>query len=271
VTGWQAGDVAALEPAIYCYHCEYCSSGRHNVCAKLRFMSQPGEPGFFREIVTLPATNLVRLPPGLGLDEGTLLEPLAVALHSLKLGQPRMGEDVAVFGAGPIGLLTIATLRLSGVRRIWAVEPLAHRRELALKMGADAALDPNQIDASQQILSDTGQRGADLVLDCATKGSSTREAVLSARRAGRVCFTGIPSEMETPIEFHVWRRKELQLWNVRRSNHDGEQARELLIAEPKRFAAIITHRRPFDQIGAAFQQISRYEDGVGKLIVRVDQ
>jgi L-iditol 2-dehydrogenase len=138
-------------------------------------------------------------------------------------------------------------------------------------MGADAALDPNQVEASNVVLGDTGQRGADLVFDCATKGSSTRQAILAARRGGRVCFTGIPSEMETPLEFHVWRRKELKLWNVRRSNHDGEQARELLAMYPGRFAVMITHTRPFDQIAAAFTQIERYEDGVGKLIVRVDR
>src|SRR6266508_1402833 len=54
VTGWSPGDRAALEPAIYCYHCEFCRTGHHNVCANLRFMSNPGIPGFFREFVNLP-------------------------------------------------------------------------------------------------------------------------------------------------------------------------------------------------------------------------
>src|SRR4051794_14947441 len=50
VSGWNAGDTAAFEPAIYCYHCELCLAGRHNLCARLRFMSSPGDPGFFREV-----------------------------------------------------------------------------------------------------------------------------------------------------------------------------------------------------------------------------
>src|SRR5450432_2719674 len=59
VTGWAPGDLAALEPAIYCYHCEFCMAGRHNVCTNMRFMSSGPEPGFFRERANLPARNLV--------------------------------------------------------------------------------------------------------------------------------------------------------------------------------------------------------------------
>jgi len=65
VTGWAAGMRAALEPAIYCYHCEFCRSGRHNICANIRFLSNPGIPGFFREFVNLPAANLLPKSDGL--------------------------------------------------------------------------------------------------------------------------------------------------------------------------------------------------------------
>src|SRR5580765_6366987 len=89
-SGWQVGDIAALEPAIYCYHCEYCASGHHNVCAQLRFLSSPGDPGFFREYVNLPSRNLLALPSNLGVNEGSLIEPLAVVLHSMTIGRPRL-------------------------------------------------------------------------------------------------------------------------------------------------------------------------------------
>ena len=65
VSGWSAGDRAILEPALYCYHCELCMTGHHNVCANIRFMSMPAEPGFFRELVNLPARNLLALPKNL--------------------------------------------------------------------------------------------------------------------------------------------------------------------------------------------------------------
>ncbi len=145
VMGWAAGDEAALEPAIYCYHCEFCTSGRHNVCSNIRFLSSTDDPGFFRERLNLPARNLMPLR-GIGLREGTLVEPLAIVLHSLKFAAPQLGDQVVVFGAGPIGLLTVAALRLAGVSRIFAVEPVAHRREMAIALGADAAIDPGSVD-----------------------------------------------------------------------------------------------------------------------------
>src|SRR5207253_2803461 len=101
-----------------------------------------------------------------------LIEPLAVALHSLKLGELALGETVAVFGAGPIGLLTIAALKLAGAGRLWAVEPVEARRDLARVMGADAVIDPRGIDAGRLILDETRGRGVDVVFDCATKGDS---------------------------------------------------------------------------------------------------
>src|SRR5216684_1088141 len=120
VSGWSTGDPAVLEPALYCYHCEFCQTGHHNVCANIRFLSTPEEPGFFRELVNLPAPNLMPLPKNLSQAEGTLVEPLAVILHSMQFATPRSGETAVVIGAGPIGLLTVAVLKLSGVTRIWA-------------------------------------------------------------------------------------------------------------------------------------------------------
>ena len=144
VTGLAAGDRGALEPALYCYHCEFCLSGHHNVCANIRFLSNPHHPGFFRELVNLPVANFLPIPTGMSFDEAALAEPLAIALHSLRLASIRPGETVAVIGAGPIGLLTIAALRAAQAGRIWAVEPLAHRRELARGIGADVALEPEE-------------------------------------------------------------------------------------------------------------------------------
>src|SRR5579864_217418 len=107
VTGWSPGGRAALEPAIYCYHCEFCRSGRHNICANIRFLSTPGNPGFFREFVNLPVPSLLAIPKEVSLELATIVEPLAIAMHSMEFAAIRLGETVVVFGAGAIGLLTI--------------------------------------------------------------------------------------------------------------------------------------------------------------------
>jgi len=266
VTGLAPGDKGALEPALYCYHCEFCLSGHHNVCANIRFLSNPGHPGFFRELVNLPAVNFLPIPAGVSPDQATLIEPLAIGLHSLSLATIRPGETVAVIGAGPIGLLTIAALKSVRAGRIWAVEPLEHRRELARKIGADVALEPDE--AAKEILDGTGKRGVDCAIDCAAKEQTTNQAIQMTRNAGRVLITGIHSMREVPLEGSTMRRKELTIFNVRRSNHESHAALELLCAHPDWFAPLVTHVRAMDRIAEAFEITSHYRDGVGKMIVR---
>lgn len=266
VTGLAAGDRGALEPALYCYHCEFCRSGHHNVCANLRFLSSPQDPGFFRELINLPAVNFQPIPATMSFDEATLAEPLAVTVHSLRLASIQPDETVAVIGAGPIGLLTIAALRAAGAGRIWAVEPLAHRRAMALEIGAAAAVEPE--DAVHAILGDTEQRGVDCAIDCAAKEDTTSQAIQLARNAGRVALTGIHSTNLVSMDGSAMRRKELTIFNVRRSNHETEEAVQLLHEHARWFAPLLTHRREMDHIDEAFTIASEYRDGVGKMIVR---
>lgn len=267
VTGCAPGDSAVLEPAMYCYHCEFCLTGHHNVCSNIRFLSSPQDPGFFREFVNLPAHNLLPLPANLNFREGTLVEPLAVVLHSMKFAMPQAGETAIVFGAGPVGLLTIAVLKLSGVSRIWAVEPVAHRRELARSMGADAVIDPAAVDPVRQLLTDTGKRGVDVAIDCASSDDTTNQSIRATRSAGRVVITGIPAGEYISLASHVIRRKELAIYTVRRSNHDSAAALRLLADRPARFVPILTHQRPLSAIQSAFETCEGRTDGVGKLTI----
>ena len=170
-----------------------------------------------------------------------------MAMHSMKFAQIQAGETVAVFGAGPIGLLTIACLKVAGAGRIWAIDPVAHRRELARHMGAHATLDPSQSDAARQIMADTADRGVDCAIDCAAKEDTTNAAIRAVRNAGRVVLTGIHSAAMVPFEVSPMRRKELAIFNVRRSNHESHEALELLTARMAWFAPLVTHTRPLDR------------------------
>jgi L-iditol 2-dehydrogenase len=176
------------------------------------------------------------------------------------------GETAVVLGCGPIGLLTIAMLKLNGARRIWATEPLSNRRDMALAMGADVVLPPG-MDSVQQILKDTGGRGADVVVDCVAKDNTINHSLHLACSRGRVVITGIPSEVKIDLEFHVMRRKELFFFNVRRSNNDSHHALQLLERFPSKFAPVITHRRPFDSIQSTFEMAEKYEDGTSKVVL----
>jgi L-iditol 2-dehydrogenase len=176
-------------------------------------------------------------------------------------------ETAAVFGAGPIGLMTIALLKLSGAGRVWAIEPVAHRREMAQIMGADAAIDPHSEDAAHEILRDTGSRGVDVAIDCAAREKSLEQCVAAVRNGGRMVVTGIPFELQAPIDLHAARRKELAIYNVRRSNHESLAALQLLAEQPERFRPLITHFMPLEQAQPAFDMLQNYADGVGKLVI----
>jgi L-iditol 2-dehydrogenase len=271
VTGWAGGDRAALEPAIYCYHCEFCQAGRHNICRNLRFQSAEGVPGFFREYVNLPAENLLPLPEGLGLVEATMFEPLAVVLHSINFAALRPEETAVVFGAGPIGLMTIALLKMSGAGRVWTVEPFAFRREMAKAAGADAAIDPHAVDAAREIWRETGQRGVDLAVDCAARERSFDQCVEATRNGGRMVITGIPEELRTPINWHIARRKELVIYNVRRSNHDSRAALQLLGEHRRRFGQMVTQVMPLEKVQAAFEMLRNQSEDAGKVVIGFGQ
>jgi L-iditol 2-dehydrogenase len=268
VTGISPGDRGSLEPALYCYHCEFCRRGQHNICAHLRFMSSGREPGYFREYVNIPVTNFLPIPADMSLEQAALVEPMAIALHSMIFAQVKLGDTAIVFGAGPIGLLTIAVLKLSGAGRIWAVEPVAHRRELARLMGADAVIDSDAVDPAAQIMQDTGRRGVDLAMDCASKHDMINQCVRSVVHGGRVVLTGIPAETQIAVNIHQFRNKEIAIFNVRRSNHEGQLGVEMLHEHSQLFAPVVTHSRPLDKINEAFALNEKYEDGVGKLLLR---
>lgn len=267
VTGWAVGDKAILEPALYCYHCEFCLTGHHNVCPNMSFLSSPVDPGFFREYVNLPVTNLLPIPPELDMVQATLFEPLSVILHSMRFVALQPGETAIVMGSGPIGALTIAALKMGGAKRIWCFEPLPHRRELAKAMGADEVFDPFAVDPVKTIATETHKRGADVSIDCAGRGESVNQCLEMTRGAGRVVITGIPMEMRYPLNFHALRRKELSFFSVRRSNHTTETALEIMRERPSYFSQLITHVKPLDTIQRSFETLEHYEDGVGKIVL----
>ena len=133
--------------------------------------------------------------------------------------------------------------------------------------GADAPLDPVAVDPVAQIMKDTGGRGVDVAIDCAAKDGSIDQCINVVRNAGRVVVTAIPSEPALTLDFSSMRRKEVSFFNVRRSNHESEEALHLLKQHSRRFAPLVTHQRPLAEIAGAFDLLERYRDGVGKIVM----
>ena len=111
VSGLKIGDRVVPEPGYACNKCEYCKSGRYNLCEKMTFMATPPVDGAFCEYIVYPADMTFRLPDNVSLMEGALIEPLAIGIYAAQRGKVFPGARVLVQGAGCIGLVTLLACR----------------------------------------------------------------------------------------------------------------------------------------------------------------
>ncbi|MEV0698355.1 2,3-butanediol dehydrogenase [Saccharopolyspora sp. NPDC050389] len=179
----QIGDRVVVEPYLVCGRCDACRQGRYNVCRSLGFVGLSGGGGGFSQFVVAERRWIHPLGE-LGTDVGALVEPLAVAYHAVRLSGARPGHTAAVFGAGPIGLVTTAALRAAGVERVIAVEPADVRKAKAHVAGAEHVLDPSTVDVTAAVLELTEGRGADVTFECAGIDAVLKSAIRSTRVGG---------------------------------------------------------------------------------------
>ena len=248
--GPRRGTRVAIDPAITCGTCRPCLDGYRNLCARIRFAGHGDQDGAMRELLAWPSGLLHPLPDSVTDTDGALLEPLGVAIHALDLGHVRLGARVAVVGCGPIGLLLIAVLRTAGARHIAAFEPLPHRREAALRYGADVCLRPDILPADLREL--VGE-GADAVFEMAGTADAVTLSMAAARPGGRVVLGGIPSDDRIAFEASTARRKGLTIAMVRRMNNTYGRAIALAAAGSFSLAPLVTDRFGLASAGPAFR------------------
>lgn len=269
VTGFSAGDLVSVEPSLTCGHCEFCIAGRHNLCVNARFQGGPEAPGFLRDYAVIPAHNADRVPAGLGVQEATLIEPLAVWVHVFEMEPVRLGDTVAVLGAGPIGMLGIAMAKQAGAEMVLACDRVPHRLELARRMGADEAVLSGEKNFREAVMDRTRGRGVDAVFDAAGAPETITLGLRCLRPGGTLVLIGIPEPLEFSVDLHAALAKELRIQAVRRSNHKGAQAAALLAAG-RIPTGLITHRLPLEKAQEGFEILHAYADGVGKLVFDFD-
>jgi L-iditol 2-dehydrogenase len=126
------------------------------------------------------------MPEGMTYEEGAALEPFCVGLHAVRLARLQMGERVAILGVGAIGMMTLLASRLAAPGQIIVSDPSAAKRELALRLGADMAVDPTAQEVLEAVRSATDGHGADVVFICVAKDEVLTQAVEATRRIGRL-------------------------------------------------------------------------------------
>ena len=247
--GPYAGRRVAVDPAIPCEDCEWCAAGHGNLCPRVRFAGHGDLDGALREELVWPDRLLHPLPDSVSDDAGALLEPLGVAIHAVDHGHVRSGDDVLVVGAGPIGVLAAAVALRAGAARVFASEPLGHRRATARRYGVDDAWAP--ADTTPNLLEQTKGRGVDVVIEMAGTDEAIATAVGCARPGGRIALGGIPSETHSTFPAAPARRKGLTFAMVRRMHDTYGRALEH-VAAGLDLDALVTARHPIDRAGEAF-------------------
>jgi L-iditol 2-dehydrogenase len=247
--GPRRGTRVAIDPAITCGTCRPCLDGYRNLCLNIRFAGHGDQDGAMRELLAWPSGLLHPLPDSVTDTDGALLEPLGVAIHALDLGHVRLGARVAVVGCGPIGLLLIAVLRTAGARHIAAFEPLPHRREAALRYGADVCLRPDILPGDLRELVGSG---ADTVFEMAGTADAVTLSMAAARPGGRVVLGGIPADDRIAFEASTARRKGLTIAMVRRMNNVYGRGIALAAAGSFSLAPLVTDRFGLASAGPAF-------------------
>lgn len=193
VDGLSEGDAVAINPILYCGDCRQCREGNYHICESIGFVGLSGGGGGFAESVVLDAEHAVPLGDDVPLEYGALVEPLSVGLHAVRRSGLRAGDDVAVFGSGPIGLSVIQCARAAGAGTIFVSEPREARRERAADCGANELVDPSQTDAVEYVTEHT-DGGADVTFEVAGVEASFNDAVESTVPSGRTTVVSIWEE-----------------------------------------------------------------------------
>ena len=269
VERFSPGERVFVSHHVPCNRCRWCGRGQHSLCDTLRTTNF--DPGGFAEFVRVPRINVETgtfvIPERITFDEAALIEPLACVVRGLRNARRREGDSVLVLGSGISGLLFVKLLRALGAPRIAAVDISAPRREAARRMGADAALTPQEA-APDQLRELGGGRLFDLVVVSAGAAGAVRQAFASVERGGTVLlFAPLEPGSLVPLPLHdIWRDQVTIVSTYAGCPQDIVEALGLLAAGTVAVDDMITHRLPLARAGEGFRLVAQGGESI-KVIV----
>jgi len=269
--GWAAGDRVTFDSTLYRLDDWYTRRGLYNLSDNRMVLGvSPGEyrrHGAFAEYVAVPQHILYRVPAGVSFEQAAMVEPVAVAAHAVGLTPIAVGDTAVVVGAGMIGLCLVQVLRAAGCGRVFAVDLEPDKRELARKLGADVALDPQEVDVAPEVARATGGRGADVAFEAVGVTATVKAAIAAVRRGATVTLVGnVSPAVEIPLQAVVTRQLRLQ----GSCAIAGEYPAALSMIERGvvNVDAMRSAVAPLSEGAAWFDRLYRKEPGLMKVILR---
>ena len=261
VTTIRAGDFVSAEMHVNCGHCRPCRMGQPHVCQNVKILGIDDE-GCFAEFVRIPVRNVWKVDPAIPEHYAAIMDPLGNAVHTVLAGEIA-GLNVVVTGAGPIGLMAIAVARAAGAATIFATEINPHRRELALEMGADEALDPSSGDVVKHVLDATEGAGVDVMLEMSGHPDAIHKGFQMLRPGGRASLLGIPKDPVTLdlVNDVIFKGATVQGIYGRRMFETWVQMTELLKHGRLKLEPLFKERMPLEKFDDAFSLLESGQAG----------
>lgn len=255
---FRVGDRCVVEPLISCGRCYACQTGLSHICHSLGLYGIDA-PGFFAEYVTVKANRIFTLPDSVSSRVGALIEPVAVAVHSIRMSHLRLGDTVCVQGAGPIGILTGVMARLAGATRVYISDVQPVRLELAAGFGL-LPIHANKQDVVETIKQATDGRGADVVCEVVGINETASLSPKLCRVRGNILAVSHPKQLLT-MDMLTTNFKEIEITTVRvYESHDFRRAIEIVSTAELDLGRLPSRPFKMNEAAAAFQAARAGQD-----------
>ena len=259
VRSYSEGTRVAVAPNIGCGKCEFCAQGLTNMCPTYSAFGIDMD-GAHAEYVRIPQAaivqgNVVPVPESISFIEASLIEPLSCVVNGSRSCRIKLGDDVLIFGAGPIGLLHLMLAVASGAGRVFVADVQQHRLNSALKFGAYAVINSSRKSALDQIQTETKGRGVDVVITACPVPSVQEQALDFLAPYGRLClFGGLPSGSKVTLDTNQIHYKNLIVTGVTGgSPSDYRLAMKLIQSKRIDVMGVVSHLVNASDMQSAFE------------------
>ncbi len=267
VSDWRVGDRVIADPNIACGACYFCRNGQVNHCLNHQAIGVT-QNGAFAEFVAVPARNLYAIGNALSFEQAAMVEPLSCVVYGLRRLQLRIGDQVLIFGAGPIGLLLMQCCKHGGASSVTMVDLDPERLDMARALGATHAISAA---AQQTLLNEIARYGFDAVIDATGIPSVVEGCLEYVKRGGKLLLFGVcPEDAKISLSpFQIYRR-DLEIIGTFALRHSFDPALELIQNQVVQVKPLLRPLLSLDQIPAMIENRAQAKDAL-KIMFREDR
>lgn len=247
------GDLVAVEPGYTCGECDFCRTGRYNLCPDIVFLATPPYDGAFAEYIKYPAGWVYKLPEQMDTIEGALIEPFCVGLHAVMQSDAKVGQSAVILGSGCIGLCTLLALSSAGVKTVYVADVMENRLDMAGRFGASECICVKDKDMAARVMELTDGQGVDLVFETAGNEVTAKQTAELVKRGGSVVFVGMASNPVFAYDFGKLQNKEAKINTVFRYRNLYETAIRMVVENKLPLKEIVTDIYAFSEVEKALE------------------